>query len=172
MTLRMLLAKNAPAENTRLRRVDRIATVAQREEYLIQVELDVSIASQVNFDPLLQAVANLAQVVPIVLLVPTSAFQVVRSVRSVAIIQLAIRVRKVPSTIKKVKLVVNLARQQNTTTNSSKQLVLLAKVALPTVPLLHMIKAIVVVQTTIRCTRNKSQENVEMQVKVVLMVGI
>lgn len=149
MTLRMLLAKNVPAENTLLRRVDRIVTVAQREEYLIQVELDVSIASQVNFDPLLQAVANLAQVVPIVLLVPTSAFQVVRSVRSVAIIQLAIRVRKVPSTIKKVKLVVNLARQQNTTTNSSKQLVLLAKVALPKITLLHMIKVIVIVQNKI-----------------------
>ena len=109
----------------------------------------MSIASQVNFDPLLQAVANLAQVVPIVLLVPTSAFQVVRSVRSVAIIQLAIRVRKVPSTIKKVKLVVNLARQQNTTTNSSKQLVLLAKVALPKITLLHMIKVIVIVQNKI-----------------------
>ena len=145
----MLLAKNVPVENTLLRRVDRIVTVAQREEYLIQVELDVSIASQVNFDPLLQAVANLAQVVPIVLLVPTSAFQVVRSVRSVAIIQLAIRVRKVPSTIKKVKLVVNLARQQNTTTNSSKQLVLLAKVALPKITLLHMIKVIVIVQNKI-----------------------
>ena len=149
MQQHMLLAKNVPVENTLLRRVDRIVTVAQREEYLIQVELDVSIASQVNFDPLLQAVANLAQVVPIVLLVPTSAFQVVRSVRSVAIIQLAIRVRKVPSTIKKVKLVVNLARQQNTTTNSSKQLVLLAKVALPKITLLHMIKVIVIVQNKI-----------------------
>ena len=168
----MVLAKNAPVDNMPLLRVDRIVTVAPQEEQLIQVELDVSIALQENFDPLLQAVANLVRVVPIVLLVPTSAFQVVRSVRSVAIIQLAIRVRKVPSTIKKVKLVVNLAQLQNTTTNSSKQLVLLAKVALPTVPLLHMIKVIVVVQTTIRCTRNKSQENVETKVKVVLMVGI
>ena len=168
----MLLAKNVPAGNTPLRRVDRLATVAQPGEQVIQVELNVLIALQVNLILYLQAVVNPVQQVPIVLLVPTSAFQVVLPVRLVAIIQLAIRVRKVPSTIKKVKLVVNLAQLQNTTINSNKQPVLLAKVALPTVPLLHMIKVIVVVQTTIRCTRNKSQENVETKVKVVLMVGI
>jgi len=146
---RMLLAKNVPAGNTPLRLVDRIVTVAPQEEQLIQVELDVLIALQVNFVLYLQAVANLAQVVPIVLLVPTSAFQVVRSVRSVAIIQLAIRVRKVPSTIKKVKLVVNLARQQNTTVKQDKQPVRYVKVALPKITLLHMIKVIVIVQNKI-----------------------
>lgn len=145
----MVLAKNAPVDNMPLRRVDRIVTVAPQEEQLIQVELDVLIALQVNFVLYLQAVANLAQVVPIVLLVPTSAFQVVRSVRSVAIIQLAIRVRKVPSTIKKVKLVVNLARQQNTTVKQDKQPVRYVKVALPKITLLHMIKVIVIVQNKI-----------------------
>ena len=145
----MLLAKNVPAGNTPLRRVDRIVTVARREELLIQVELDVLIALQENFDPHLQAVVNLVRVVPIVLLVPTSAFQVVPSVRLVAIIQLATRVRKVPSTIKKVKLVVNLAQLQNTTINSNKQPVRHAKVALPKITLLHMIKVIVIVQNKI-----------------------
>ena len=49
---RMLLAKNVPAGNMPLRRVDRIVTVAPQEEQLIQVELDVLIALQENFDPL------------------------------------------------------------------------------------------------------------------------
>ena len=49
---RMLLAKNVPAGNTPLRLVDRIVTVAPQEEQLIQVELDVLIALQENFDPL------------------------------------------------------------------------------------------------------------------------
>ena len=66
----MLLAKNVPADNTRLRRVDRLATVAQPGEQVIQVELNVLIALQVNFVLYLQAVVNPVQQVPMVLLVP------------------------------------------------------------------------------------------------------
>ena len=66
----MLLAKNVPAGNTPLRRVDRLATVAQPGEQVIQVELNVLIALQVNFVLYLQAVVNPVQQVPMVLLVP------------------------------------------------------------------------------------------------------
>ena len=111
----MVLAKNAPVDNMPLLRVDRIVPVADQGEHLIQIKLDASIAMQANSILRMEAVANFVRVVPIVLLVPTSAFQVVPSVRLVAIIQFATRVRKVPSTIKKVKLVVNLAQLQNTT---------------------------------------------------------
>ena len=62
----MLLAKNVPAGNTPLRRVDRLATVAQLGKQLIQVELDVMIALQVNSDPIPKAVANLVRVVNMV----------------------------------------------------------------------------------------------------------
>ena len=145
----MVLAKNAPVDNMPLLRVDRIVPVADQGEHLIQIKLDASIAMQANSILRMEAVANLVQLILTVLLVPTSAFQVVPLVRLVAIIQLAIRVRKVPSTIKKVKLVVNLAQLQNTTINSSKQLVLHVKVALPKITLLHMIKVIVIVQNKI-----------------------